>query len=130
MAWSGSNEKWLDNIILWSRFIDDIFIVWSGPIEEAERFVEDLNYTDLNLQFTSDISNTFVHYLDTKVYVEEGILKTTLYRKPTAGNSLLHGSSQHPKRLKDSIPFGELLRACRNCTDDVEFLRTSQDMLR
>lgn len=50
-----------------------------------------------------------------------GNLASTLYRKPTAGISLLWFNSAHPHSLKGSIPFAQYLRIRRLCSSDNEF---------
>lgn len=60
---------------------------------------------------------------------EMGELYSTLYRKPSAGNSLLHASSSHPEQLINSIPYSQLLRIKRNCTLDEDFQKEA-DLLR
>lgn len=44
-----------------------------------------------------------------------GIITNTLFRKPTAGNSILRADSAHPNALKRSIPFAQYLRIRRIC---------------
>lgn len=48
-------------------------------------------------------------------------LFSDLYRKPTAGNTILEASSFHPKPLLASIPYGQYIRAKQNCSSDVLF---------
>lgn len=50
----------------------------------------------------------------------DGQLSTDLYRKPTAGNTLIHTSSAHPHPLT-SITYAQYLRLCRICMDEVDF---------
>lgn len=58
-----------------------------------------------------------------------GHLETTIFRKPTAGNSLLRWESFHPPSLKRGIPKGQYLRARRNCSDAHSFKVESNTLL-
>ena len=129
VAWSGRNEKYMDHVMLWCRYIDDLFLVWRGSVEEVKEYILELNNNDLNLRFTSVVSDKCIDYLDVTVLVDGESLKTILFRKPTAGNSILHGTSGHPKSLLDSIPYGELLRAKRNCTKQEDYEKVESQML-
>lgn len=51
---------------------------------------------------------------------QHGVLSTTLFRKGSAGNSLLAESAQ-PTALKRSIPYAQYMRVRRICTDEDEF---------
>lgn len=64
-------------------------------------------------------------FLDVEVYIQNHRIETKLYRKPTAGNSLLHASNHHPRHLIHSIPYGEMLRIRRACSN-VEDLTIAQ----
>ncbi|XP_078525602.1 uncharacterized protein LOC144798546 [Lissotriton helveticus] len=105
----------------WYRYIDDLFIVWDGGMDSAEEFIRILNLNDLNLHFSGSVSPVRAEYLDLRVYIEDNQMHTTLHRKDTAGNSTLFASSSHPTPLKNSIPYGELLRIRRNCSKDSDF---------
>lgn len=76
--------------------------------------------------FSADISVTKVNYLDLEVFIENGRMCTKLFRKPTAGNSILHSTSSHPSNLISSIPYGELLRIKRNGTNENDFLISAE----
>ena len=55
-------------------------------------------------------SKSSITFLDTKIYNnQDGILCTTICRKPNNLHNFLHYDSAHPKSLKDSIPFSQAL---------------------
>lgn len=63
-----------------------------------------------------------IPFLDMLICIDqEGTLSTTLYRKETAGNSLLRAESAYPVALKRSIPSAQYMRLRRICTDMGEF---------
>lgn len=109
------------NVILWARHIDDVFCIWKGTEQEALQFVVTLNDNQCNLNFTSMIHKQTIEFLDVVVRVQDDKLESRLFRKATAGNSLLHAKSCHPKNLIHSIPYGEHLRAKRNCSSEQVF---------
>ncbi|CAJ0937887.1 unnamed protein product [Ranitomeya imitator] len=110
-----------ERCLKWLRFIDDIVMFWAGTEEDCERFIADLNDNPYNIRLTSHISRTSVEFLDLKVSFAGSNVVTTLYRKPTATNSLLHYSSFHPRHLKNGIPTGQFLRLKRNCSLTSDF---------
>ena len=63
---------------------------------------------NLNKIFHTAISN--ISFLDTLIYKDKNTLQTTLYRKPTDQQSFLHAHSDHPKSLKRSITYSQVLR--------------------
>ena len=82
-----------------------------------------------NLKFTMECSQTDVSFLDLRIHVDRmGRLHTSLYRKPSAGNTVLHATSAHPEPLLDSIPYSQFLRLKRNCTRDTDFHAAANDL--
>ena len=55
-------------------------------------------------------------FLDTTVKLVDGSLQTELFIKPTSSLSYLHWDSCHPTIVFQSLPYGEFLRVCRNCS--------------
>ena len=55
-------------------------------------------------------------FLDTSVKLVDGSLQTELFIKPTSSLSYLHRDSCHPTHVFQSLPYGEFLRVCRNCS--------------
>lgn len=48
-------------------------------------------------------------------------LKSSTYRKETAGNTILHYKIHHPRLTLKSISVGELTRAKRNCSSQEDY---------
>lgn len=56
------------------------------------------------------------------------MLKTTLFRKPTAVNTILRYNSFHAKPLRDSSPIASSLSLCQNCTDNWDFKQEANQL--
>ncbi|XP_077148071.1 uncharacterized protein LOC143808847 [Ranitomeya variabilis] len=102
----------------WRRYIDDIFLVWDGDHSELERFHLYLNNVHPGLGFTMDCSQSKMQFLDTCVYKSDGCLHSDLFVKHTDRNNLLHFSSEHPRRMVESLPWSQLLRVRRIVSKD------------
>ena len=48
-------------------------------------------------------------------------IQTAIFRKPTDQKTYLHAQSNHPKSLKDSIPYSQALRIKAICSTTSEF---------
>lgn len=97
---------YLQFTLCWYRFIDDLFIVWTGSNTVLNEFIQALNHNTDNLYFTFMCNATQISYLDLMIIKSpDGTLGTDLYRKPTAGNTLLHASSAHPNPLCAAFPI-------------------------
>jgi hypothetical protein len=107
--------------LIWLRFIDDIFLVWTHGEEALHDFVTFLNSRVETMNFTLEFSTASVNFLDTKVKKVGTRLYTDLYCKPTDSHSYLQYSSAHPQRCKDSIPFSQFLRVRRICSLTTDF---------
>ncbi|XP_075706647.1 uncharacterized protein LOC142741141 [Rhinoderma darwinii] len=98
-----------------------------GTRADLDQFVSILNNNTQNIKLTSKISQTNMDFLDIKMTVQDtGKLSTTIFRKETSVNSLLHASSFHPSHVIRAIPTGQFLRARRVCDSDSNFERESQ----
>lgn len=108
-----SNEAYtlyLQCVLCWYRFIDDIFVIWTGSSQLLKEFIQTLNQNTDNLFFTYNFDDSQIPYLDLRILKnDEGTLDTDL--KPTAGNTLLHASSAHPHSLIQSIPYAQKLHS-------------------
>ena len=108
---------------MWLRFIDDIFVVWEGNINDLNTFIAFVNKYAVNNNFASRItfkhavSKSSVNFLDTKVLVQpDGTLATTLFNKPTASHNYLQRNSYHVSHAKNSLPKSQFIRIRRICS--------------
>ena len=98
--------------LVWFRFIDDIFFVWTGKKDSIDRFISfTQNYSKSNnmkskIKFEIHLSTNEVHFLDVTVYLKHGKLGTTLFTKPTDSHFYLNTSSRHLSYVLKDIPKG------------------------
>ena len=114
---------------LYLRYIDDLFLIWTGTKDPFKEFISNLNNQQPSIKFTYKISNTSIDFLDTTVYIKNRRIHTSIFKKPTDTQNYLHYKSEHPRTLKNSIPFGQILRIKRICSEAREFLQNCKKML-
>ena len=108
--------------ILHLRYIDDIFMIWTGTKQELLMFLGKLNSKLKTIKFEHNISNSNISFLDTLIYKDKSnTLQTTLHQKPTDQQSHLHAYSNHPKSHKRSIPYTQVLRIKTICSTLTEY---------
>lgn len=121
LAWHPDHDEYVNKTVSWFRFIDDLFIICDGTELGFQKYFEILNNTEANIRFTYEISRERVTFLDTEMYVKSGKIHTTLHRKKTATNAVLHAQSFHQNSLIQNIPYGEFLRIKRICSEKEEW---------
>ena len=118
------------------RFLDDIFMIFTGFIENLHLLLSELNNIHPTIKFTMnhifpenppDMENPVppcpcppaqtLPFLDTACSIRSGQIVTDLYRKPTDRNQYLLTSSCHPAHVTNNIPFSLALRIVRICSD-------------
>ena len=114
---------------LYLRYIDDIFIIWTGTEERFKEFIKELNLRHPSIKFDYTISNKEVSFLDTIVYIDKNNkLQTKLYKKPTDRQNYLHRASEHPENLKKNIPFSQVLRVRRICSEKADLDQACKEL--
>ena len=97
-------------------FINDVFIIWKGTIEELNAFHQYLNRSHNTMKFDEPQYNaeeSSCNFLDMKITISEGKITTDLYKKPTDVPSALLPSSAHPGHISNSIVFSMAFRLLR-----------------
>ena len=110
-----------DKPLLWVRFIDDIFGIWTHSLEKWNKFYEHLNSSHSSIKFVGEISDTCLPFLDVMVKLNNGRISTDLYTKPTNSHNYLPWDSCHPKSTKIGIPKSQALRIKRICSEQADF---------
>ena len=117
--------------LLWKRFIDDIFMVWTHGGEQLNKFVQYLNNIHPTIKFTYECSKEEIDFLDTTVKIlPDRSLYTTLYNKPTDTHLYLHYHSAHPHSVTTNGPFGQFLRVRRICTLNSDYQINGQKLIK
>ena len=108
--------------MLYARYIDDIFFIWTGSKKELQTFFQHLNAVHSTIKFDCKTSTESINFLDTVVQItEQREITTKLYKKPTDEQPFLHQKSYHPNFTKTSIAYSQALRIRRICNRDEDF---------
>eukprot|EP00111_Clytia_hemisphaerica_P014126 TCONS_00041609-protein len=85
-------EPFKSKISKYSRFLDDIFLLWNSSLDELLKFEKYLNNIHPTIKFTMEYSTKEINFLDTTIYIDEKTskLKSKVFIKPTDARSLLH----------------------------------------
>lgn len=114
------------------RYIDDLIGVWTGEPDIIPNIF--LRTVDEKIRLTYVIRGEQLEALDLILFLSgtnnNKRVKTKIFRKPTDGHLFLHWRSAHPLRLKKSIPYAQLLRLKRNCSDAADFETASSGLLK
>ena len=88
---------------LYLTYIDDIFLIWTGTLNELNKFVAKINQLHLSIKFDLFKQQCkFLRYNSKKYFM--GKLSTTLFKKETDCQTYLHKKPEHLEPLKRSIP--------------------------
>jgi hypothetical protein len=112
---TGKDFNW---IYFYRRFIDDIFVIWTGSRESFLQFMEEINVLHPTIKFTCEFDNDqkSTTFLDTKIKIEDNSIVTDLYRKETDRVQYLLPSSCHPSHIFKNVPYSLALRLVRICS--------------
>ena len=114
--------------LVWFRYIDDIFFIWTHGQDKLEQFLVDLNKFHPSIKFTHESSRKNVTFLDVDVKFLNGKVITDLHIKATDHHQYLHYTSSHPYHTKRSIVHSEALRFSWICSFEQDFERHRNQM--
>lgn len=114
--------------LLYLRYLDDIFGIWSGTQSDFEIFLAILNQHHPKIKLKCNLQLERVEFLDTQVFFvpiphsSDKKLATKVFFKETDRHALLHKSSYHPAHTFRGLIKSQLIRFHRICSypDDVE----------
>ena len=120
-------------ILLWKRYIDDVFALLKGEEEDCKNLVDFLNTLMPGvIKFTSKFSKDKIEFLDLEISIEEGKLETNLYIKPSNLQLYLDYFSNHPQHCKVGLVYSLALRIIERCSKqkdaDVHFENLKENL--
>ena len=109
---------WKKHIRYFGRYIDDLFIIWTGSEASLLEFINHLNNVHDLIKFTHKYSKEEIEFLDVLIKkCSKGYLSTDVFQKDTDTHSYLHSTSAHPIHCKKSIPYSRFKRLRRICSE-------------
>ena len=117
--------------LLITRYIDDIFMIWTQPTTDLTAFLANLNKFHPSLHFTHEHSSNTIDFLDLTIYKGPffdftNILDTKTFQKDVNLYQYLHFSSNHPASSFKAIIKGECIRYIRTNTTFETYMATIQ----
>ena len=108
--------------MLWKRFIDDIFVIWTGSASEFTTYMNIINQLHHTIKFTYELSETEFTFLDITLYKghrfdRNQILDIRTHIKPTKKQLYIHAdestqvyntqpNASEPEHTTQSLPIG------------------------
>lgn len=119
-------EKVEHKPMLYYRFLDDIWGIWTESKYKFNQFINILNSINSSISVTTEFNKEQVNFLDITIFkgtefIKTGILDTKVYFKTTDTHALLHKTSYHPKHTFSGIVKSQLLRFWRICSKEEDF---------
>ena len=111
------------------RYIDDIVGITTMEISALHNFFEFVNKFHPSIHFTTTTSSSAITFLDIRLFLTPFCLSTSVHYKETDSHCYLRYSSSHPKTCRDSIPFSQLMRLRRLCSEETLFRQEAHKMI-
>ena len=96
-----------DHVLLWRRYVDDVFCVWNGPDTTLQLFLNLLNSFHPPLQFTLEVGDRLLNFFDITITLKEEPTHLTpafdIFRKPSHTGRTIHGFSLHSRTHKLAV---------------------------
>lgn len=64
-------RPYVENVIIWYHYIDDILFVWDRPSDKLLSFLHELNNNIVNLTFTMIYNHSSITFLDVTIHKVE-----------------------------------------------------------
>ena len=118
------------NVILYRRFIDDIFVIWRNNKNSSPHdFIKDLNSLHPNITLSHDIETHSVDFLDLTIYkstnIKHGQLDTRIFQKKFNKFLYIPYSSYHADSQKQAFINGLLTSFLRVNSESENFYAIS-----
>ena len=122
-------QRWSKAVVLYRRYIDDIFLLFHGCRKDLDDFMKEMDTMHQNIKLTWTVSPHQVEFLDLVIYKGPRWPTHVDYRiHQKAFNSYLYlpWISHHPVDAKVSFITAELLRYAKNCSQRSDYLEVKR----
>ena len=107
--------------LVWLRYIDDIFLIWTHDEENLRNLMAEFNLFSNDIKFTYEYNKYTISVLNLKVISSNCKLITSFYSKSTVCHKYLHYGSCHLEHNKMSIVYSQAFRIKRVCSQESHF---------
>ena len=119
--------------MLWKRFIDDVFIIWTGSTSEFTTYMTKINQIHRTIKFTYELNERELTFLDVILYKcdrfnHDHILDIRTHIKSTNKQLYVHATSYHPPTTVSAISKGETNQYLRTNSDEHELKNMKQKL--
>ena len=121
--------------LIWLRFIDDIFFIWTDGEDSLKEFlVFCQKYSETKnmksaIKFEISQPTKTINFLDVCITLNQQTLSTTVFSKPTDAHIYLNPKSCHPAHMIRNIPKSQFLRLRKICSDTSDYFKKSNEYL-
>ena len=102
--------------------------MWTEGVEDLHKFTTFANSIHKNIKITTKLSKEKIEFLDTFVKIENGIIYTDFYQKPTDKQLYIRHDSCHPNHTKKNLPYGLGLRLKRICSKEEDYVKHQMEL--
>ena len=127
-TWDEKLSEFSKAPLFYKRFIDDGFGVWTESVEDLHRFTAFANNIHKNIKITTKWSKEKIEFLTLLSKIENGIIYTDLYQKPTDKQLYIRHDSCHPNHTKKNLPYGLGLRLKRICSKEEDYIKHRMEL--
>ena len=110
----------------WLRFLDDCFLPWNKKFGNIQIFIDILNSLDNNINFTFEMNEQKISFLNVTVYKGENNLMCDIFYKETDTKEYLPFNSCHVRHCKINVPYN-LCRTVCTIVEDKNILNDRLD---
>eukprot|EP00111_Clytia_hemisphaerica_P009897 TCONS_00028976-protein len=121
--------------LVWYRYIDDIFFIWTHGNESLNQFIDFCNNFSKSrkmkstIQYETHQSTDSVNFLNVEVRFRDSTIQTSVYSKATDAHLYLIAKSCHPNHVIRNIPKGQFIRIRRICTNVADYINHGKQLL-
>lgn len=97
-------NPFIDSIVYWFRYVDDILCLFSGDRAKLFGFYNYINSVHDSIKFTVELEeNNRLNFLDLRIIKQNNRHEFGIFRKPSSTDTILHRNSFHHPRQKMAV---------------------------